>query len=86
LEILGPMKPPKVMAIVVFWRGSAAIFRDRIHEEDKEELQAIYYQDLFRIFPNNMIVWYPPSGGVVFHSLRSCQFHPRREILMYIPY
>lgn len=69
LEVLGPMKPPKVVAVVVLWRSSATIFWNGIQEQNEEELQAVYHQNLLRVLPNNMVIWYPPSGGVIFHSL-----------------
>jgi len=69
LEILGPMKPPKVVAVVVFRRSAAPILWNRVQEQNEKELQAIYHQDLLRIFPNNMVVWYSPGSGVIFQSL-----------------
>lgn len=67
------MQPPKVMPVVVLWRGPTTILRNGIQEQNKKELQAVDHQNLLGVFPNNMIVWNPPRCWVMFHSLPSSQ-------------
>lgn len=69
LEVLGPVQPSKVVTIVVLWRSTTAIFRDRIQEENEEKLQAIDHQDLLGIFPHNMVIGDAPCCRVIFHGL-----------------
>lgn len=75
LKVLGPVQPSKVMAVVVLWRGPATVFWNGIQQKNKEELQAVDNQDLFGIFPNDVVVGDPPRCWVILHRLFTMSFH-----------
>ena len=60
LEVMRPMQSPKIMAIVILWRGAATILRNWIQNKYEEKLQAINNQNLLRISPDDVVIWNSP--------------------------
>lgn len=67
------------MAVVILGRRSTSIFWDGVQKKNEKILQAIDNQNLFGIFPHDMVVRNSPGGRIIFDGLDKVSIYLRME-------
>ena len=68
------MQSAKEMTEIVLGMRPSPLLWYRVKEDDKQELQAIYNENLLRVRKDHMVVRHPPGGRVIFQRLSSIRF------------